>query len=146
MVLLLEEADDPNAKLLPPSGPPVNRVPVDESFSVTSEGTSVSELTNESDVETIFATHDPPPSYTDVQGFRSRLKSEQAFSVSRRTRRRFCLAFSIALLLCTLPGFITLSIKLSTRSQNEIPKVRIGSPWFTVANNIVRAQQLLTIQ
>ncbi|CAG8728540.1 703_t:CDS:2, partial [Acaulospora colombiana] len=29
---------------------------------------------------------------------------------------------SIALLLCTLPGFITLSIKLSTRSQNEIPK------------------------
>ena len=95
MVLLLADADDPEAKLTPPSTG-VIRVTADDSD-------SDSEVDHEE--PTVRLVQDPPPSYADVQEFRGRAKTEEATS-TMRAQRRFCFALGIALLLCSLPIII----------------------------------------
>ncbi|CAG7854688.1 SubName: Full=Uncharacterized protein {ECO:0000313/EMBL:CCA66411.1} [Serendipita indica DSM 11827] len=114
MVLLLEEADDPNAKLAIHPGPPVNRISEDDL-------TELATTDSESGEVVPLIRQDPPPSYSDVRVFQQRLKSEEESYGGQRARRRFCLALGVAFLLFAIPTatIITLKLTLSSRSATE---------------------------
>jgi len=65
MVLMLQEADDPDAKLMLPGSisPSIHRITVHEN--------GEEDTTKDGDQETtVLIGQDPPPSYIDVQAFR----------------------------------------------------------------------------
>ena len=122
MVLLLDQADDLDTKLaLHSSGPPVNRISVDD----------LSELgsTDSESGETVpLVRQDPPPSYNDVRQFQHRIKSDEESYGGQRARRRLCLALGAALLLFSIPTIIAVSLKLSLSSIPSA-EVRQRSSW-----------------
>lgn len=127
MVLLLSEADDPDAKLaLPMLG--VIRV---DSVEESEASDSSDEEDNESRIQLL---QDPPPSYRDVQAFRGRAKAELETAGTRRARRRFCLAVGIALLLCSLSIIPAIFLTRSkTTTDVATPEVRVFLVYYLSA-------------
>ncbi|KAG8860741.1 hypothetical protein FRB91_001005 [Serendipita sp. 411] len=119
MVLLLEEADDPNAKLLP-SSIPVTRISIEDFTDDDLESFTDDSSARENEETVTLIARDPPPSYNDVQSFRERIKSEQQAVASQRARRRFRFSLMVAIVLILLPALIALVIKLSSLSQNTV--------------------------
>jgi hypothetical protein len=136
MVLLLSEADDPDAKLLPPTGPPVTRVTVEDG-----EGND----SDTDDEETVRLVQDPPPSYTDVQSFRIRAKSQEEEESAGRARRRFWLAVGIALFLCSLPSILVISLTRS-HTLEDITTPEVQSLLINFGYCLVRSSHELTFQ
>ena len=121
MVLMLQEADDPDAKLMLPGSisPSIHRITIDDSEEdITEDG---------SQEATLLIDQDPPPSYIDVQALRERVRTEEEAEGAHRARRRFGLALGIALLLVSLPIIIGLFIGLSSSLQKEIVNVSWSS-------------------
>jgi hypothetical protein len=127
MVLLLADADDPEAKLaLPTTG--VIRV------------TSVED--SDDDESTVQLLQDSPPSYADirVQEFRSsRTKTEG----TRRAKRRFCFALGIALLLCSLLAISAISFSYYQASDVTTPDV--SATWAILASSAAIARTDISI-
>jgi hypothetical protein len=120
MVLMLQEADDPDAKLILPGSisPSIHRLTIDSEEDTTGDGDQEA---------TVLIAQDPPPSYIDVQGFRERIRTAEEVERAHRVRRRFGLALGIALLLVSLPLITGLLIGLSPSLQNEIVNVSLLS-------------------
>ena len=118
MVLMLQEADDPEAKLALPgsTSPSITRLTVD--------GHSEPDTSEDEERETaVLLTQDPPPSYIVVQSFTDSAKREEEAERVSRARRRFWLALAIAGLLVAFPTILGLTIRLYLSSQNDIPEV-----------------------
>lgn len=113
---MLAEADDPEAKLALPGSvsPSIHMLTLDgHTDSDSSEG--------DEQENAALISQDPPPSYIDVQSFRSRAKEEQEAELVSRVRRRFALALLAGLLLVALPLALSLTIRFSSSSQNDNP-------------------------
>lgn len=123
MVLMLEEADDPEAKLaLPGSISP-------SLHTLTIDGHSESESSEDDNEQTSpLIAQDPPPSYIDVQSFRERIKEEERAEAISRAWRRFWLALALTCLFVTLSTSVCLAILYPFSSQNELPEVSLLLP------------------
>jgi hypothetical protein len=117
---MLQEADDPDAKLMLPGNisPSIHRLTIDSEEDTTGDGDQEA---------TVLIAQDPPPSYIDVQAFRERVGTEEEVERAHRVRRRFGLALGIAVLLVSLSIIIGILIGLSPSLQNEIVNVSLSS-------------------